>query len=90
MPISQVQRQTRLLADCTNQLRYGDSQRHLSSSVVPTSECQPTVKKKTAGFNSPDINMVIGNVPRQREGEYFQACPYSQEEATIACVVEEM
>ena len=34
--------------------------------------------------------MAIGNVPRQREGEYFQACPYSQEGATNPGVVEEM
>jgi len=34
--------------------------------------------------------MMIGDVPRQREGEHFQACPYSQEGATIPGVVEEM
>ena len=33
--------------------------------------------------------MVIGNVPRQQEGGYFRAFPYSQEDATIAGVVEE-
>jgi hypothetical protein len=33
--------------------------------------------------------MTIGDVPRQWEGEYFQACPYSQEGATIPGVVEE-
>jgi hypothetical protein len=51
------------------------------------------LNEKTAGFNGLNglnIHMVIGNIPRQREGDCFQACPYSQEGATIPGVVEEM